>query len=273
MPTGAEIRARPGALRWLTVGVAAYVGWLAANLVVLALMPLALVTEAFGGVAGRRFLRRSAVGFLKTFFLGYFRLIGVYRVAELPDQDRLAALRPCAFAANHRSWLDALLLSALIEGVRIPVNREYTRIPLAGKMMSWLGCISLDRHSRESIAGGVEEVRRLLAAGEPLAFFPEGTRSPIGTLRPFGGVFFRVVAEAGIPTVPVLVHLDHAFLGPKSENFLTPRGTVLRIRLLDPVEPEDGEGGADLARRVGKVMRTELARLDRGEVEPTSEAR
>ncbi len=267
MPHRASTSYRPRPFRWLTVGAVAYLGWLISNLVLLVLLPFLIIVDMVGGRAGHRVPGRVGAWFLKFFFLGYFRLIGMYRVGELPDSKRLEALGPCMFVANHRSWIDALLLIALMPDVRVPVNIEYTRVPLAGRMMRWLGVVPLDRNSRKSLSEGAAEVRRLLENGEQVAVFPEGTRSPMGHLRRFSDVFFRIAIDADVPVVPVMIHLSRPFLGPGSENFLTARGAVLRIRMLDPIVPETGERGADLGRRAHKKMSPVLADLDAPEAD------
>ncbi len=253
---------RPGVTRWLTVGVAVYLGWLAANLFLAVLIPVFFSIEIIGGRAGQRLIHRLCALFLRFFFLGYFSLVKVYHIKELPDAKRLSTLGPCILAANHRSWIDALILTALIPKVRIPVNVEYTRIPLAGRVMRWLGCVPLDRKSRESISAGAAEVRQILNVKTPVAVFPEGTRSSAGHLRPFSSLFFRIAIEENVPVIPILIHTDLPFLGPGYENYLTARCAVLRIRMLDQVMPDNGERGADLGYRIRKQMLSSLAQLD-----------
>ncbi len=94
---------KPSVFRWLTVGIASYLGWLLVNLAVVVLFPFIIVVERFGGYAGIRFLRRGFAAFFRLFFLRFFSLIRVYRVVELPDAKRLRAARPAMFVSNHRS--------------------------------------------------------------------------------------------------------------------------------------------------------------------------
>ena len=128
---------KPTLFRWLTVGVASYLGWLLVNVAVAVLFPFLLAVERFGGPGGIRILRRGFAAGFRFFFLGFFPLIRVYRVVELPDAKRLREARPAMFVANHRSWLDPLLIYALIPDVLIPVDIGYTRVPLARSAMRW----------------------------------------------------------------------------------------------------------------------------------------
>ncbi len=267
MPDRAANKQHPGIFRWLTVGVTAYLGWIVVNIFFAAFLPLFLLVELLGGARGLRFLRWIGVTFLRIFFLGYFQMIGVYRAKDLPKPERLRAIGPCVFTSNHRSWIDALLLVAIIPEVRIPVNIGYTRAPMARQMMRWLGCIPLDRKSRESLIEGCAEIGRILQAGGQVAVFPEGTRSPVGKLKLFSDVFFRIAAKERVPVMPLLIHLDHPFLGPGSENFLTARCAALKIQVLDPVDPQEGERGTILGRRTWKLMSARLAELDAGKTD------
>jgi 1-acyl-sn-glycerol-3-phosphate acyltransferase len=262
MPKEPSKLQRPGALRWSTVGAACYLGWGFANLTLALFFPVLLLIEFLGGRAGLRFLRALSVWFLNVFFLKFFSLVGVYSIGELPSSERLCADGKRLFVSNHRSWLDALLLIALIPDVRIPISTAYMKVPLIGRVMRWLGCIPLDRGSRESIAKGVEEMRNSMRSGVPIAAFPEGTRSAVGRLKPFLDLFFKIAIEEDSHIAPMVVHLSSPFLGPGKENFLTARGTVLRIRVLEEIKVEKGEKGVDVGRRAHKRIASELADLD-----------
>lgn len=255
-------RTRPSILRWLTAGSAAYFGWLVTNLILAALMPLLAFIRLAGGQRGQVATRGLIVFILKIFFLRYFHFIGIYRIETLPDPEDVKSCRPCLFVANHRSWIDALLLTAIIPDVVIPVNAQYLKVPLIGTIMGWLGCIPLEKKSRKSLLEGAAKVRDALAQGRNVAVFPEGTRSPMGVLRHFSDFFFRIALDENVPIRPVVIHLQVPFLGPGRENFLTAHRAGLKISLLEPQRGSRGMRGADLARHVHKTMRRQLLSLD-----------
>jgi 1-acyl-sn-glycerol-3-phosphate acyltransferase len=256
---------KPSVFRWLTVGVASYFGWLVANIVFAVFFPVLILIERVGGSAGSRFLRKVCAAFFRVFFIGYFSLIRVYRVVELPDKKLLSSLGPSVFVANHRSWLDPLLIYALIPDVLIPVDISYTKVPLARSVMRWLGAVPFDRKNREMIHRSVVKMKRAIKMGRPVAAFPEGTRSSAGALGPFSDVFFRVAIEEEVPVQPLTIHLSYPFLGPGTQNFLTARRADLKIQLLDAVRPIKHDRGADLGRQVRKQMAKRLAALDNTE--------
>jgi 1-acyl-sn-glycerol-3-phosphate acyltransferase len=253
---------KPSALRWVTVGAACYLGWLVVNLGLAVIFPFLLLIDIFGGFLGKRFLRWLSVGLLRIFFLGYLPLVGLYRVRLNPGLHQLDSLGPCLVVANHRSWLDALLLIAVIPNVRVLVNSHYSKVPLVGKGMHWVESIFLDRNLRDSVRFCFDEVKQGLREGVPVAVFPEGTRSPIGRLKSFSSVFFRAAVDENVPVLPIALHLDRPFLGPRAENFLTDRRAVLNIHLLEIERPDPRDRGEDLAYRVQRKLSRILRKLD-----------
>lgn len=247
------------AVRILFTGLPSYLGWLVANLLLALFFPFFLFLEM---VRKPHWIRPIVISFLRFFFLKYLPFVGMYRLEKSADLEKLGRAAKCLVAANHTSWLDALIILALVPKVRILVSRKYGRVPLVSRIMVILGCIFVDRTSRESVAVAVAELRRVLESGGTLAVFPEGTRAPKGELKPFQEVFFSLAKEASVPVLPVILYLDTPFLGPRAENFLTPRCAILKIRVYDPVTADPREKGCDLAFRIRRQMKRGLAELD-----------
>lgn len=249
--------------RWLTVGVAAYAGWLVANTVFLLVFPLLGALRFLGGAWGRAAVRAACLGFIRAFFLGYLPLVGVYRLAlDAEGRERLRWSRGVLIAANHSSWLDALILVALVPRARVVVGRSYTRVPLVGRAMGWIGCVEVNRGRPETVLEAVRDAVHAVGRDENVVVFPEGTRSPRGRLGRFFDGFFRISIDSNAPVVPVILHYSHPFLGPGAENFLTAKRALLTIDVLQRVAPEDKERGTDLGHRVRREMRASLRQLE-----------
>jgi 1-acyl-sn-glycerol-3-phosphate acyltransferase len=250
-------------LRALTVGPLAVLCWFLALLILALLLPLLLLLGLVGGAGGRRALAAIGRWFLRSFFVRYMPLIRFHRFAERPSRQDLAGRPPCVFAANHRSWLDALLALALFPRVVVPVKPEYLRIPVLGSAMRWLGCLPLDGSSPAMVVAAAKESRRAIGAGRSLFVFPEGTRAPGLRLLKFSDVFFRVALDCDVPVVPVLLHSDERYLSPDDERLIPPRRPTWRIRLLEPVQPDRRDRPADIGRQVRRRLAAGLAELDR----------
>ncbi len=255
----------PNALRYAAVGLASFGGWLLANLLLVLFFPALLLLERLGNDRARRFLKRLSRGFLRFFFLRYLSAIRLYRVDEVPQRGVIEKAGPCIIAANHRSWLDALWALALIPDAVVPVSARYTRVPLVGAAMRWLGCVPIERQNPGQVAAALEKIRAVLRAKEgPVVVFPEGTRSRFGQLGLFQDLFFRIAIDEDVPVVPMVLHSDLPYLSPDSGSLLTRSRAVWTIRLLEPVSVDRRQRAADLSRRVRKQVAAELERLDKG---------
>jgi glycerol-3-phosphate dehydrogenase (NAD(P)+) len=134
----------------------------------------------------------------QLFFLVYFRMSRIGR-GYIPGQG--AAI----IAANHRSFFDPFIIACMARRPMYYVaKRELFEIhPLLSRLLRTLGAFPVDRGNgdRDTIATAKE----LLARGELVLIFPEGTRTRPGPLgRPKRGVG-RLALETGAPVVPVAV--------------------------------------------------------------------
>lgn len=111
---------------------------------------------------------------------------------------------PLVLAANHQSYVDALLL---IEAVPRPLvfvaKRELETIPLVGRMLRRLGTLFVERFDLRQSAAESRQFATELERGHTLAFFPEGTFREDAGLLPFRMGAFAAAAQAGSAILPV----------------------------------------------------------------------
>jgi len=135
---------------------------------------------------------------LEPFFLLYFRLERIGREHVPPDA-------PAILAANHRSFLDPFIIATLVRRPLYYVAKRelFERHPLQAWFLSALGAFPVDRGHGD--ADMVATAKAILARGDSVLIFPEGTRvrpGPLGAPRRGVG---RLALEAGVPVVPVSV--------------------------------------------------------------------
>ncbi len=120
-----------------------------------------------------------------------------------------------AYASNHQSLLDTLLLAATLPGdVKWAVKRSLMTIPFLGWHLWLAGHVVVDRGGgRRAAVSAVDRFARVLREGKPLLAFPEGTRSKDGQVKPFKKGLFYAAARVGVPVVPVAVHGTGAVMG------------------------------------------------------------
>jgi len=183
--------------------------------------------------AASRLTRRACGGFLAT--------IGC-RI-QLEGSDQLESLRrerpagPYIFAANHTSYFDALiLLAALPFDYRFSAKKELGRWPFIGLLIHRLGELLFDRDDPEARLHQVEQIKDVLAQGESVLVFPEGTFTPICGLRPFQLGAFKAAVDTGQPICPIALRGVREIL--RDGTFL-PRPGRITLTVCHPLRPAD----------------------------------
>jgi 1-acyl-sn-glycerol-3-phosphate acyltransferase len=112
---------------------------------------------------------------------------------------------------------------------------------------------------RGTVQGNLRMMRECEAAlreGNSLMIFPEGTRSPDGSVRRFKEGAFELAHRTGTPVLPLVIDGTAEAL-PKHGMVLRGRRTF-RLRMLDPVPPRADGNSAAMAREVEETIRREL---------------
>ncbi len=128
----------------------------------------------------------------------------VYLRMQRVGREHLPRSGPLLLASNHRSFLDPFLIGTL---VRRPVYYMAKRELFEKRWQAWilnaLGAFPVDRGAGDRDA--METARAILARGDCVVVFPEGTRvrpGPLGDPRRGIG---RLALETGAPVAPVAV--------------------------------------------------------------------
>ncbi len=127
---------------------------------------------------------------------------------------------------NHVSWLDIVVLLAVGRS-RIVAKTEVRAWPVVGLIARYVGTIFVDRSRPMTLPDAVSEVRRALAAGQAVSFFPEGTTSCGRTVRRFRPAFFQAAVDTGAPLVPVTLRFAQAGQGRTSSAAFIGDDTLL----------------------------------------------
>lgn len=155
---------------------------------------------------------------------------------------------PFVLAPSHRSYVDWLIAARVTHRrLRYLVKAEVWRSRAAGRLLEALGAFPIARGTADRQA--FQRALEVLATGEPLVVFPEGTRKNgplIGELQE-GAAYLAL--RAGVPVVPVALGGTEKAM-PRGS--VVPRPTRVRIVVGDPIAPDEFLVGAP----AGRVPRT-----------------
>jgi len=113
------------------------------------------------------------------------------------------------FASNHLSFIDSVFLPLVLDRrISFLAKSDY----FTGRgIKGWLtrlffqgtGQIPIDRSGGKASEASLNTALRVLAQGEQLGIYPEGTRSPDGRMYRGRTGVARMILEAHVPVIPV----------------------------------------------------------------------
>ncbi len=167
---------------------------------------------------------------------------------ELVGVEHIPAAGPLIITPNHQTYADPPL-------VTIPVRRRiyymaWSRlfeIPLFSRFIRLLRAFPVQIDSADPRAA--REVVRLLRAGQAVMIFPEGGRTPDGTVQRFKPGAFRLAVSLATPILPVTIAGAHAAWPP---GRALPRPGRITITYHPPLRPDLSLEPRRAARELGE---------------------
>ena len=171
-------------------------------------------------------------------------------------------LGPVIIASNHLSFSDSIFMPLVVpRKVTFLAKSEYFTSPgLKGflKKITFhaLGQVPVDRSGGRRSEAAIDTGLRVLAEGDCIGIYPEGTRSPDGRLYKGRTGIARLAIESGAPVVPVAMF---------NTDKIQPTGRVIpKLRQVAMVfgEPMDFSNAGDsndpktLRKVTDEIMRT-----------------
>lgn len=164
----------------------------------------------------------------------------------------------CVVAANHSSYLDGIVLKAMLPPrFSFVIKREASSMPVAGFLMRRIGSEFVDRNSSSGRQRDARRVIKRAEQGHSLVFFPEGTFDEHAGLKRFHIGAFAAAVRGGMPVVPVIIHGARRAL-PNRAIIVRPGRIVVEI--LEPLPPPGVVATAEVLR--DETRQRILERLD-----------
>ena len=128
---------------------------------------------------------------------------------EVVGLEHIPESGPAIVASNHLSFSDSIFMPLVVpRRVTFLAKSEYfTGKGLKGRTTATffkaLGQVPVDRSGGKAGEEALTTGLRILAEGDLLAIYPEGTRSPDGRLYRGRTGIARLALESGVPVIPV----------------------------------------------------------------------
>jgi putative phosphoserine phosphatase/1-acylglycerol-3-phosphate O-acyltransferase len=120
------------------------------------------------------------------------------------------------------------------------------------------GQILIDRSDPEAAIASIEASLARMPKGLSVFIFPEGTRSPDGTLGPFKKGAFHIAMRLGVPMVPMAIEGAQLVLPKKA---LLPHPGTVTVKILPPIDTS-GWSPATLDQHVAEIRWTMVRQLE-----------
>jgi 1-acyl-sn-glycerol-3-phosphate acyltransferase len=132
------------------------------------------------------------------------RLLRILAVEVRIEGDIGAHRGNVMVVANHISWLDIFVLNA-VHPVRFVAKSELSKWPVISQMIRGAGTVFIVRERPRDVVTVNHYVARLLAQGNLVAIFPEGTTTYGNALLPFKSALLQPVVEAEGHVQPMVI--------------------------------------------------------------------
>ncbi len=167
---------------------------------------------------------------------------------------------PFLVASNHASHLDPPIV-----GCHIPRQMAFfaRKTLWNGKYATWwldgVGAIPVDRDGSDVSA--IKNVLRTLQAGDAITLFPEGTRSPDGTLQPAKSGVGMIACRSRAPVLPARIFNSHVAFGRDGRLRPGTRVSVVYGRVLQPADYDDPKAGKERYQLASEKIMAAIAAL------------
>lgn len=140
---------------------------------------------------------------------------------------------PHVIVCNHQSLVDILVIYSLFRHFKWTSKAENFRLPFVGWVLSLNNSIRIYRRASNAYEKFAFQARKALKANSSIVVFPEGTRSPDGTLGRFKDGAFMLAHEEKVSILPMV--LDGTSAAVPKKGWVIRGKQRIFLKVLHPV--------------------------------------
>jgi len=197
-----------------------------------------------------------SVGYNTSIFLA--RSFFSFRVVH---RERIIEKGPAILAMNHQSFLDPPLAGICCRReIYYLARRTLLKWPILGPLFPRMNVIPVDQERADMSA--LKAVIRLVKAGHSTIIFPEGGRTPDGTLQPAQPGLGLVIAKTLAPVVPMRIFGAYEAF-PRDQRL--PNRHPITIVVGEPIRFTEADltgKGRDLYQRLSERVMARIAAIE-----------
>ncbi len=186
-------------------------------------------------------------------------LCGIHYEIRGMENMMKALDQPIVILSKHQSAYETIAYIALLpKQICFVFKRELLWIPFFGWALGLLKMIHINRASRETAALSVaSQGRNRLSEGKWILMFPEGTRTSVGSPKPYRKGGARLASATGATVIPIAHNAGRCW--PKNRFIKNPGVVIFSI---GPAIPSEGKTGDQLHKEVEEWIETEMRIID-----------
>lgn len=179
------------------------------------------------------------------------------------DRKKIRSGATYMVVSNHQSQLDILTVFNLFFHFKFVSKAEIFKIPLIGWNMSLNNYIKLKRGNKKSIQKMMNDCEARLSEGSSVFFFPEGTRSLDGIVKPFKPGAFILAHKMKVPILPLVISGTNRALPKYSMDFHKKQKIIIKVLDEIPYEKYANLSVAETADMVREIIIENLNELNK----------
>lgn len=200
-------------------------------------LPILIVLIPF--TSDREFLfQRINHIFYKTFFIILTIITPGLSLDVSPEVKQITS---AVVIANHRSYLDPILLISIFPRHKTIVKGIFFNIPIMRWIMKSGGYIPFARSNKSgyTMIEGIQGMSQFIKKGGVLFVFPEGRRSRDGVLAYFQKGAFSIAAQCRVPVEVLYINNTDKLFIPGKFFFNTCLRNHITVELVGRIDADD----------------------------------